>query len=103
MSLNWNEINLILSELPLAGGCIQNIVQVDFHFLYFECYANGETIWLQVCLQPGMTRINRSQAPAKTKGLQPRFCEFLRAHLKGGIIDSVAKYGQERIVLLRII
>lgn len=103
MSLNWKEIDLVISELDIHDAIIQNVVQLDFHSLYFELFKNDSSQWLYVCLQARMTRIHLSAPPRRTKGIQPRFCEFLRARLLGAKIVQFKQFGQERIVAMETV
>jgi predicted ribosome quality control (RQC) complex YloA/Tae2 family protein len=98
MSLNWQEIDLVLSEWRLDGALIQNIAQPDYANLYMEFYQPGRIAWVQICLQAGLTRLHLIEAPARSKAAQPRFGEFLRARIKGGHVESVRQLGQERII-----
>ncbi len=99
MSLNWQEINLVLNEWRLDGALIQNIVQPDYSCLYMEFYQPGRISWVQICLQAGMTRLHFVPPPPKTKGDQPRFSEFLRSRIKGGRLTALSQWGAERIVI----
>lgn len=102
MSLNWQEIDLVLSEWQLEGAMVQNIVQPDFSQLYLEFYQPGRISWLLVSLQAGLTRLHLMEAPPRTKTVQPRFAEFLRARIKGGRITGYRQLGGERIVEMDI-
>ena len=45
MSLNWREIALIVSELPLEGSVLQSVVQHDFNSLSFHFYHREAGRW----------------------------------------------------------
>lgn len=98
MSLNWREIDLILSELDLVGAFITKIVQPDFQNLYFLINQHGSRRWLRICLAPGATRLHLSaRTPAKPRKHQ-RFVQFLRSRILGGKIKEVEQIGSERIL-----
>ena len=119
MSLNCNEINLILSELDLEGAFIQEIIQPGFDTLALYTYKSGTDGTTGETVAPGVTGTNRSKpvliCTAQnsirmnetrrkiTKNEKPlRFMEFLRAHIKGAKINSCKQIGLERIVKLEL-
>ena len=98
MSLNWREIDLILSELDLVDAFITKIVQPDFQNLYFLINQHGSRRWLRLCLASGATRLHlATRAPEKPKKNQ-RFVQFLRSRILGGKIKEVEQIDSERIV-----
>lgn len=105
MSLNCNEINLILSELNatfgengIKGSFIQEIVQPGFDTIAFRLFKNGESHTLLVCTSSSGCRLNevRKKIPKNTKPL--RFNEFLKSRIKGSKIIEAKQLGLERIV-----
>lgn len=119
MSLNCNEINLILSELDLEGAFIQEIIQPGFDTLALYTYKSsavgtaGESVTtgvtatnrsktLLICTAQNSIRMNETRRKI-TKNEKPlRFMEFLRAHIKGAKINSCEQIGLERIVKLEL-
>lgn len=100
MSLNWKEIDLVLSELDLPGSHVQRIVQPDFRTLVFELYRPGERVNVLFSLEQGKTRLHRlSHRPKKPKKPQ-RFEQFLRSRIEGGRITEGYQIEGERIVKL---
>ncbi|MBO4546931.1 MAG: NFACT family protein, partial [Treponema sp.] len=102
MSLNCNEINLILEELNLAGGFIQDIIQPGYDTLALYAYKEGSAKTVLVCAANGATRINetRRKIPKNEKPL--RFMEFLKSKIRGAKILSCAQIGLERVVKLEL-
>ncbi|MCM1321850.1 MAG: NFACT family protein [Bacteroides sp.] len=102
MSLNCNEINVILSELDMAGSFIQRIVQPGFDSVALYLYKAGCARTLFVSLAAGACRLHetRRKIPPNEKPL--RFMEFLRSRIKGAKIVSCAQLGLERIVRLEL-
>lgn len=102
MSLNCNEINLILSELNLAGSFIQDIIQPGFDTLALYAYKEGSAKTILVCAANGATRINetRRKIPKNEKPL--RFMEFLKSRIRGAKILSCAQIGLERVIKLEL-
>lgn len=98
MSLNCNEINLILSELDLAGSFVQDIVQPGYDTIALYVYKEGAAKTILICAANGATRINetRRKIPKNEKPL--RFMEFLKSRIRGAKILSCAQMGLERII-----
>ena len=108
MSLNWKEIALILSELPLTGSRIQNVHQLNIHTLVFELYHPEEHFWqLYVEIGTPEARIHRISGKRyvhrgiKEKKKQ-RFNQYLTRHISGTLITSVQQTPQDRIVTLTV-
>ena len=102
MSLNCNEINLILKELDLTGAFIQEIIQPGYDMLALYTYKEGEPKTVVVCTAQNAVRLNetRRKIPKNEKPL--RFMEFLRSHIKGCRINSCAQVGFERIIKMEL-
>ena len=102
MSLNCNEINVILGELDLTGAFVQEIVQPGFNMLALYTYKEGTARTVLVCTAQGATRLNETRRKITKNDKPLRFMEFLRAHIKGCRINSCAQLGLERIVKLEL-
>lgn len=102
MSLNCNELNLILSELDLQGSFIQEIVQPGFDTLAFRIIRHGELKNLLICTGASVCRMNFTSQKI-TKNTKPlRFHEFLRSRVQGMRINSCEQMGLDRIVKLDV-
>ena len=98
MSLNCNEIDLILSELDLNGSFIQEIVQPNFNSLALYTYKPGNPKTLFISLASGECRIHETRRKI-TKNEKPlRFQEMLKSKIKGARILSCRQLGKERII-----
>lgn len=102
MSLNCNEINLILQELDLTGSFIQDIIQPGFDTLALYTYKEGNAKTVLICTAQNSVRLNetRRKIPKNEKPL--RFMEFLRSHIKGCRINSCAQIGLERVIKMEL-
>lgn len=98
MSLNCNEINLILDELDLTGSFIQEIVQPSFDSIALYTYKPGVPKTVFICLSAGECRLNevRRKIPKNEKPL--RFNELLRSRIRGARITDCRQLGKERII-----
>lgn len=108
MSLNWREIALVISELPLEGSLVQRVHQIGFHALVFELHSPREGAWeLYVEVGTPSSRMHRISGPArqsrkrKTEKLQ-RFIQFIRAHVEGSRITGVSQVGNDRLIVWRL-
>ena len=102
MSLNCNEINVILNELDLEGAFIQDIIQPGFDTLAFYTYKEGYAKTVLVCTAQNSVRINETRRKITKNDKPLRFMEFLRARIKGCRINSVTQLGFERVVKIEL-
>lgn len=102
MSLNCNEINLILSELNIEGAFIQDIIQPGYDTLALYTYKNSTAKTVLICTASKSCRINetRKKIPKNDKPL--RFMEFLKSKIKGSKIISCKQLGFERVIKLEL-
>jgi predicted ribosome quality control (RQC) complex YloA/Tae2 family protein len=98
MSLNWREIDLILSELDVVGAKIERVVQPTFDSLSLGLYKDGRTTELFFSIAQGACRVHALSAPPPKPTRPLRFMECLRSRIRGGRIVSVAQIGGDRIV-----
>jgi hypothetical protein len=93
MSLNWKEIDLVLSELDLAGSQIQQVFQSAYDVLCLRLYGKGRTSYLLIALTPGACRLHETHSGA-VKGDRPlRFAEFFKSRHVNGWIEDVVQMG----------
>lgn len=108
MSMNWREIALILSELPLTGSIIQKTHQIGFHGLLMELFNKEQGRWyfyieigsLDSRMHAVTDTLNEIK-PKKTVKLQ-RFIQFLRAHVEQASITGVVQSQYDRLVTLEL-
>ena len=102
MSLNCNEINLILKELDLTGAFIQEIVQPGFDMLALYTYKEGTAKTVVVCTAQKAVRLNETRRKITKNDKPLRFMEFLRSHIKGCRINSCEQVGFERVIKMEL-
>lgn len=103
MSLNFNEIDLILEELDLSNSFIQEIVQPSFDSLALYTYKPGIPKTVYISLASASCRICEVRRKI-TKNEKPlRFNELLRSKLKGARIVSCKQIYSERIIEIKTI
>ncbi|MFO7849093.1 MAG: NFACT family protein [Spirochaetia bacterium] len=103
MSLNWREIDLILSELPLEGSHIQKIRQPDYKTLLLELYRQKRRFNLLISLRQGCTRLHEASLPVKNLVPLQRFAQLLRSRIQGGKISEAVQIKGERIIRFTIL
>jgi predicted ribosome quality control (RQC) complex YloA/Tae2 family protein len=102
MSLNWKEIDLILSELDLPGYQIQKAVQSAFDVIGLKLHGKGQTKQLLVSLSPGACRLHETSRPFPKNDKPLRFAEFLNSRIVNGWIEGAEQLGDNRIVRLLV-
>ena len=98
MSLNWKEIDLVLSELDLEGSKIERIAQPSFDSLSMGLYKSGRSIELFVSIAQGACRIHSISSPPPRNAKPLRFQDCLRSRIVGGRIESAVQLGSERVL-----
>jgi predicted ribosome quality control (RQC) complex YloA/Tae2 family protein len=101
-ALNWREIDLVLDELDLQGCLIRDVHQpLHDRFvlsLFKTGLKTGRRFDLLVCMSTRSPRLHALTERLSNPAKPFRFAAFLRAHIKGGRIESAAQCGRERIV-----
>lgn len=102
MSLNYKEIELILTESHLQGAKIQAVVQSSFHSVTWELYDRDRGRFLFYTEigtpQSRLHVLSPGAKAAKTRKLQ-RFEQFARKNLEGSVIRSCTQLPFDRAVL----
>lgn len=90
-SLNWREIDLVLSELDLDGSLIQEVHQPSHDRIVLHLFRQGSQFSVLICLSARFPRMHiLTEKPANPE--KPlRFASFLRAHIRGGRIESAVQ------------
>ena len=98
MSLNCNEIDLILKELDLDGSFIQDIIQPGFDTICFYTYKAQNAKTVLICTSQNAVRINETRRKIVKNEKPLRFMEFLKSKIKGARINCVNQIGKSRII-----
>lgn len=102
MSLNCNELNLVLEELDLEGSFIQEIVQPGYDMISFRVIKNGELSNIVICTGANACRINKTRYKVPKNEKPLRFHQFLRSNVQGMRINSCSQMGLDRIVKMDV-
>lgn len=103
MSLNWREIDRVLSEIPLEGAIVRQVYQPSHPVLILELYRQGSTFRLLFSFANPNCRLHLTALKPANPPRPPRFVAFLRARIRDGRIVSCAQLGRERIVRLEVL
>jgi predicted ribosome quality control (RQC) complex YloA/Tae2 family protein len=102
MSLNWKEINLILTELDLPGFQIQRVLQSTYDVIALELHGKGKSKVLLIALTPGACRLHETFRAVPKSERPLRFAEFLKSRIVNGWIEEAVQLGDNRIVRLLV-
>ena len=102
MSLNWKEIDLVLSELDIEGAQIQRVDQPSYDSIVLGLYGRGAETELLISVAQGACRIHRLDGRPPKNERPLRFMECLRSRVRGGRIVSIAQLGDDRILRMDI-
>ena len=101
MSLNWRELELVLSELPLKGSYIQKVTEHTVHSFTLSMYSQQEKAWLLYfeIATPDARVVRTRVMREKAKNAQ-RFTQYMRAHLVGRKITNVRQLPFDRAFIM---
>ncbi len=102
MSLNCNEINVVLSELNLEGSFIQDVVQPGYDTVALYTYGKDGARTILICTSQNSCRIHETRRKIVKNDKPLRFMECLKARIKGARIDSCRQIGLQRIVQIEL-
>ena len=102
MSLNWKEIDLVISELDLVGAKIERIIQPSYDSLSLGLFKAGTSTELFISVAQGACRLHALTSAPPKPDRPLRFMECLRSRIKGGRIDAIAQIGKERVVKIEL-
>ncbi|MDR2177307.1 MAG: NFACT family protein [Treponema sp.] len=102
MSLNWKEIDCVLSELRLEGCQIQKALQSAFDVIALRVHGGGAGKTVLISLSPGACRIHETFRAVPKSDKPLRFAEFLNSRIANGWIEEAVQLGDNRIIRLRV-
>ena len=95
MSLNWREIDAVLEDIPFEDALIRDIRQPSHPQLIMELYRPGRPFRVLFSFANPACRLHLL-SPSRTlpkASKTQRFVTFLRAHIRGGRIESAEQIG----------
>jgi predicted ribosome quality control (RQC) complex YloA/Tae2 family protein len=101
-SLNWREIDLVLSELSLPGSLIQDVHQPAHDRVVLDLFRAGNRFSVLVALSSRFPRMHILTEKLSSPKKPLRFASFLRAHIRGGRIESAEQVASERVLRIEV-
>ncbi|MDY5932191.1 MAG: NFACT RNA binding domain-containing protein [Candidatus Ornithospirochaeta sp.] len=103
MGLNFRELGLILSELPLENSYIQKVTEHSVHSLTLSLFNDREKAWLfYIEIATPYSRVCRTDRIRKKSSKAQRFSQYLRSHVIGRRISGVRQYPYDRAFELEL-
>ena len=104
MALTLIDLETVLAEIQpvVTGGWIQKIHQPQDTALTLEVQSHGASIKLYICAEPHLGRLHFVSKKYPNPLTPPSFCQFLRAHVEGGRIETIMQQPGDRLVYLTI-
>jgi len=104
MGLSTADIAAVVEETApaLTGGWIQKIHQPAPDAVTLQIRTPGRTLSLLISADPETARLHLVDRPLPNPPSPPAFCQFLRAHVQGARLDSIAQVPGDRIVRVNL-
>ncbi len=97
MSLNWKELEKILSELPLEGSYVQKITEHSVNSFTFSMFSRTEKAWLlYIEVSTPYARVCRTDHIRKKDQRMQRFTQYMNAHVVGRRAENIRQYPFDR-------
>jgi len=104
MAISLSDCRAVTKECQqvLLDGLIQKIHQPQPFLLTLDIRKPGESWTLLISVEPGFARLHISTHKPKNPQTPFQFCQYLRAHLEGGRIQSIEQESGDRIVYITV-
>ncbi|MGN1190791.1 MAG: NFACT RNA binding domain-containing protein [Candidatus Ornithospirochaeta sp.] len=101
--INWKELELLLSEMPLEGSYVQKITEHSVHAFTIHFFSREEKAWMMYTeISTTHTRVNRTEKLRKKSANSQRFTQYLKAHIIGRRVVEVRQYPFDRAFVLKL-
>ncbi len=103
MAINWRELELLLSEMPLEESYIQDVTEHSYHSFTLSLFHKEKKAWYLYCeIATPHTRVAETNIMRKKSTSMQRFTQYLKAHVRGKKITSVHQLAYDRAFLLTL-
>lgn len=103
MAVNWKELELLLSEMPLLGSYIQDVTEHSYHAFTLSLFHSEKKAWyLYSETATQHTRVCMTDKVRKKSPVMQRFTQYLKAHVRGKKITEVRQLGCDRAFILTL-
>lgn len=103
MAVNWKELELLLSEMPLEGSYIQDVTEHSYHAFTLSLFHPEKKAWyLYSETATPHTRVCMTERMRKKSPVMQRFTQYLKAHVRGKKITLVRQLPYDRAFILAL-
>ncbi len=103
MAINWRELELLLSEMPLEESYIQDVTEHSYHSFTLSLFHRERKAWyLHAEIATAHTRIAMTGIMRKKSPTMQRFTQYLKAHVRGKKITEVRQLPFDRAFILTL-
>ncbi len=103
MAINWRELELLLSEMPLQESYIQDVTEHSYHSFTLSLFHRERKAWyLYAEIATPHTRVTMTDRMRKKSSTMQRFTQYLKAHVRGKKITSVRQSPFDRAFILTL-
>lgn len=101
--INWKELELLLSEMPLVDSYIQKITEHDVHSFTLHFFSRTEKAWMMYSeVSSSHTRVCMTERIRKKSKNSQRFTQYLRSHIIGRRVTKVEQLPFDRAFVLTL-
>ena len=101
MAINWRELELLLSEMPLEESYIQDVTEHSYHSFTLSLFHKERKAWyLYSEIATPHTRVAMTNIMRKKSATMQRFTQYLKAHVRGKKITCVRQLPYDRAFIL---
>ena len=102
-AINWKELELLLSEMPLMDSYIQKVTEHSVHAFTLHLFSKEEKAWMLYAeISTNHSRVNRTEKLRKKSKENQRFTQYLKAHIIGRRITKVRQFPFDRAFSLSL-
>ncbi len=103
MAVNWKELELLISEMPLEESYIQDITEHSFHsFTLSLFHREKKAYYIYTEIATPHTRFCMTDHMRKKNRTMQRFTQYLKAHVRGKKIVDVRLLPYDRAFILTL-
>lgn len=103
MAVNYKELELLLSEIPLVGSYVQDVTEHDYHSFTLSLFNSEKKACLVYTeIATPHSRFCMTDHMRKKSSLMQRFTQYLRAHIRGKKITSLRQLPFDRAFTLTL-
>ncbi len=103
MAVNYKELELLLSEIPLVGSYVQDVTEHDYHSFTLSLFNSEKKAYLVYTeIATPHSRFCMTDHMRKKSPLMQRFTQYLRAHIRGKKITSLRQLPFDRAFTLTL-